>query len=113
MIIFSKALADQATVWEALRASESCQNLPPDLLRFSAQKRPVVMWNLTTHCNLACQHCYMDAGREAGTEMSLEEGIHLVDELADMRCPSSSSPAASLFSVAISMHWPSTPARWA
>ena len=28
MIIFSKALADQATVWEALRASESCQNLP-------------------------------------------------------------------------------------
>ena len=87
MIIFSKALADQATVWEALRASESCQNLPPDLLRFSAQKRPVVMWNLTTHCNLACQHCYMDAGREAGTEMSLEEGIHLVDELADMKVP--------------------------
>jgi radical SAM protein with 4Fe4S-binding SPASM domain len=87
MIIFSKALADQATVWEALRASESCQNLPPDLLRFSAQSKPVVMWNLTAHCNLACQHCYMDAGREAGTEMSLEEGIHLVDELAGMLVP--------------------------
>jgi radical SAM protein with 4Fe4S-binding SPASM domain len=87
MIIFSKALADQATVWEALRASESCQNLPPDLLRFSAQSKPVVMWNLTTHCNLACQHCYMDAGREAGAEMSLEEGIHLVDELAGMLVP--------------------------
>ena len=87
MIIFSKALADQATVWEALRASESCQNLPPDLLRFSAQSKPVVMWNLTAHCNLACQHCYMDAGREAGTEMSLEEGIHLVDELAEMKVP--------------------------
>ena len=87
MIIFSKALADQATVWEALRASESCQNLPPDLLRFSAQKRPVVMWNLTTHCNLACQHCYMDAGHEAREEMSLEEGIHLVDELAEMKVP--------------------------
>ena len=75
MIIFSKALADQATVWEALRASESCQNLPPDLLRFSAQSKPVVMWNLTAHCNLACQHCYMDASREAREEMSLEEGI--------------------------------------
>jgi radical SAM protein with 4Fe4S-binding SPASM domain len=87
MIIFSKALADQATVWEALRASESCQNLPPDLLRFSAQSKPVVMWNLTQHCNLACQHCYMDAGREAQTEMSLEEGIHLVDELAGMLVP--------------------------
>jgi radical SAM protein with 4Fe4S-binding SPASM domain len=90
MIIFSKALADQATVWEALRASESCQNLPPDLLRFSAQSKPVVMWNLTAHCNLACQHCYMDAGREAREareEMSLEEGIHLVDELAEMKVP--------------------------
>jgi Fe-coproporphyrin III synthase len=87
MIIFSKALADQATVWEALRASEVCQNLPPDLLRFSAQSKPVVMWNLTAHCNLACQHCYMDASREAREELSLEEGIHLVDELADMKVP--------------------------
>ncbi|MCK9567163.1 MAG: radical SAM protein [Methanothrix sp.] len=87
MIIFSKALADQATVWEALRASESCQNLPPDLLRFSAQSKPVVMWNLTAHCNLACQHCYMDAGHEAGEEMSLEESMHLVDELAEMKVP--------------------------
>ena len=64
MIIFSKALADQATVWEALRASESCENLSPDLLRFSAQTKPVVMWNLTQRCNLACKHCYMDASRD-------------------------------------------------
>lgn len=63
MIIFSKALADQATVWEALRRSESCQgqDIPADLLRFSAQTKPVVMWNLTRRCNLACSHCYMDA----------------------------------------------------
>lgn len=87
MIIFSKALADQATVWEALRASDSCQNLPPDLLRFSALKRPVVMWNLTSHCNLACQHCYMDAGRETRAEMSLEDGIGLVDDLAELKVP--------------------------
>ena len=56
MIIFSKALADQATVWEALRESESCQDVPADLLRFSAQTKPVVMWNLTRRCNLACSH---------------------------------------------------------
>ena len=87
MIIFSKALADQATVWEALRASETCQNLPPDLLRFSAQTKPVVMWNLTRRCNLACQHCYMDASREARDEMSLEEGMHLVDDLAELKVP--------------------------
>ena len=87
MIIFSKALADQATVWEALRASESCENVSPDLLRFSAQTKPVVMWNLTQRCNLACKHCYMDASREAGDEMSLEEGIHLVDDLAELKVP--------------------------
>ncbi len=87
MIIFSKALADQSTVWEALHASDSCQNLPPDLLRFSAQKRPVVMWNLTAHCNLACQHCYMDASQEKQEEMSLEKSIGLVDELAELKVP--------------------------
>ena len=87
MIIFSKALADQATVWEALRASESCENVSPDLLRFSAQTKPVVMWNLTQRCNLACKHCYMDASREAGDEMPLEEGIHLVDGLAELKVP--------------------------
>ena len=87
MIIFSKALADQGTVWEALRASETCQNLPPDLIRFSAQSKPVVMWNLTRRCNLACQHCYMDAEKEASEELSLEEGIRLVDDLAALKIP--------------------------
>jgi len=87
MIIFSKVLADQATVWEALRATEGCQSLPPDLIRFSAQTKPVVMWNLTRQCNLACRHCYMDARGKADDEMSLEEGIHLEDELADLKIP--------------------------
>jgi len=87
MIVFSKALADQATVWKALRASDGCAALPPDLLRFSAQSRPVVMWNLTQRCNLACKHCYMDASQEARAEMSLEEGVRLVDELAALRFP--------------------------
>jgi len=87
MIIFSKALADQATVWEALRASDNCQNLPADLLRFSAQTRPVVMWNLTKACNLSCQHCYMDASEKAREEMTLEESVSLVDELADLKIP--------------------------
>ncbi|VVB70854.1 Coenzyme PQQ synthesis protein E [uncultured archaeon] len=87
MIIFSKALADQATVWEALRASDSCESLPPDLLRFSAQTKPVVMWNITAQCNLACQHCYMDAQVKAREEMTLEEGLRLVDSLAEMKVP--------------------------
>jgi len=87
MIIFSKALADQATVWETLRDSETCQSLPPDLVRFSAKSRPVVMWNITRHCNLACSHCYMDAKSDSRDEMSLEEGISLEDDLSDLKIP--------------------------
>lgn len=87
MIIFSKALADQATVWKALRASETCENLPPDLARFSGQSRPVVMWNLTRQCNLSCDHCYLDAQGVARDELGLEEGIRVIDGLAEMRVP--------------------------
>lgn len=87
MIIFSKALADQATVWEALRQSQTCENLPPDLVRFSTEAKPVVMWNLTRQCNLACDHCYMDAKAEGREELSLEEGVRLIDDLADLKIP--------------------------
>jgi radical SAM protein with 4Fe4S-binding SPASM domain len=87
MIIFSKALADSATVWEALRASQTCENLPPDLVRFSTQAKPVVMWNLTRQCNLSCDHCYMDARPDGREELSLEEGIRLVNDLADLKVP--------------------------
>ena len=87
MIIFSKALADQATVWKALRASETCENLPPDLVRFSGMSRPVVMWNLTRWCNLSCDHCYLDARGETRDELGLEEGIRLIDDLAEMNVP--------------------------
>ncbi|MCJ7445109.1 MAG: radical SAM protein [Methanotrichaceae archaeon] len=87
MIIFSKALADNATVWEALRVSQNCEQLTPDMVRFSTQHRPVVMWNLTRQCNLSCDHCYMDAGNESQQELNLEEGIRLIDELADLKVP--------------------------
>jgi radical SAM protein with 4Fe4S-binding SPASM domain len=87
VIVFSKALADQATVWKTLHAAEGCKNLPPELLRFSAQNRPVVMWNLTRQCNLACAHCYMDADSARKEELSLEEGIRIIDELAELEIP--------------------------
>jgi radical SAM protein with 4Fe4S-binding SPASM domain len=87
VIVFSKALADQATVWKTLHASDGCENLPPELLRFSAQNRPVVMWNLTKQCNLACAHCYMDARPEDRDELSLEEGIRIIDQLAELEVP--------------------------
>lgn len=88
MIIFSKALADQATVWDALRAAEEVgEPVPDDMIRFSGQTKPVVMWNITRRCNLACEHCYIDATAAAAEELRLEEGIRLIDELAELEIP--------------------------
>lgn len=43
----------------------------------------VVSWNLTRRCNLACDHCYLDAAARAGAdELSTERCLAIVDELA-------------------------------
>ena len=38
-------------------------DLPSHLLQFSADKKPVVVWNVTKQCNLKCVHCYAKATR--------------------------------------------------
>ena len=65
-------------------------NMPhPDASPFA---RPyVVSWNLTYRCNLACEHCYLDAGGTplVGTEnfadrseLGTEECFRVIDEIA-------------------------------
>ncbi len=65
-------------------------NMPhPDASAFA---RPyVVSWNLTYRCNLACEHCYLDAGGTplVGTEnfadrseLGTEECFRVIDEIA-------------------------------
>lgn len=88
MIIFSKVLADKATVWEAIRAKEiASAKAPDDLIRFSSEAKPVIMWNITRECNLSCQHCYMDARTQHPDEWTLEEGFKFIDEMADLEMP--------------------------
>ena len=88
MIIFSKVLADRATVWEAIRAKEmAAKDAPDDLIRFSSEIKPVVMWNITRACNLRCKHCYLDAKDAHPDELTLEEGKAFIDDLADMGIP--------------------------
>lgn len=41
------------------------------------------VWNITQACNLRCKHCYQSAGpRPAPDELTLEERLHVVDQLA-------------------------------
>lgn len=89
MIIFSKILADKATVWAALRAKEmAAAEAPDDLIRFSSERKPVVMWNITRACNLRCEHCYARAvSGPHPDELTLEEGTRFIDELAELTIP--------------------------
>jgi len=64
----------------------------PALSRVEGFARPyVVSWNLTYRCNLACEHCYLDAGGspQVGTEnfadrseLGTEECFRVIDDIA-------------------------------
>ncbi len=70
---------------------------PADALRYgigkrpfrtAAQRRPVVVWNITRRCNLHCVHCYSDSDcRKYDGELSLAECRSVVDDLAEFRIP--------------------------
>ncbi len=43
----------------------------------------LVVWNYTDACNLRCKHCYQGAGKMSNDELSLDERLNIVDQLAD------------------------------
>lgn len=88
MIVFSKLLSDNGTVYEAMRARyRRSKDVEDSLIRFSSDLRPVVMWNLTRQCNLDCRHCYLDAKDPHPDELTLKEGKELIDDLSKMEVP--------------------------
>jgi radical SAM protein with 4Fe4S-binding SPASM domain len=66
-----------------------------DRLRYGAAagrdpeaRGPVVVWNVTRRCGLACRHCYAAATDAPDpAELSTTEGMALLDDLAVMGCP--------------------------
>lgn len=49
---------------------------------------PVVVWNSTRACNLACRHCYASASAgRAEDELTTEEGRTFLESLARLRVP--------------------------
>ena len=88
MIGISKLYCGTVEPSDALRYGRRSKDLPSHLLQFSADKRPVVVWNVTRACNLRCVHCYAKAQKQGGPEeLTHEEGIALLDDLADFGVP--------------------------
>ncbi|MCJ8500009.1 12,18-didecarboxysiroheme deacetylase [Desulfatitalea alkaliphila] len=88
MIGISKLYCGTVEPSDALRYGRHSSQLPSHLLQFSADKRPVVVWNVTRACNLKCVHCYAHA-TDDGTadELSHAEGRRLIDDLAAFGVP--------------------------
>jgi Fe-coproporphyrin III synthase len=64
-------------------------SVPGRYLAFTGMRRPVVFWNLTDRCNLACTHCYSRSGPERGQsgELRTSEAFVVIDDLAEMGVP--------------------------
>src|SRR5579883_3590260 len=44
-----------------------------------------VTWEITAACNIACVHCLSSSGRRRPRELTTEQSLALVDELAEMQ----------------------------
>ena len=86
MIGISKLYMGQVEVSDPLRYGRHSAKLPSHLLQFSADKKPVVVWNVTSACNLACTHCYA-ATQGTPDELTTGEAFALIDDLAAFGCP--------------------------
>jgi 12,18-didecarboxysiroheme deacetylase len=88
MIGISKLYCGTVEPSDPLRYGRRAKDLPSHLLQFSADKKPVVVWNVTKACNLRCIHCYASAdNRPAENELTTEEGFRLLEDLAQFGCP--------------------------
>jgi len=62
-----------------------------DALRYQrpfGQRKPVVVWNCTSRCNLDCIHCYAQSGREQrDEELTTSEAREMIRDLAEFGVP--------------------------
>ena len=88
MIGCTKLLCGTATVSDIVKYGRNSQNLPPQMLQFSSDATPLVVWNSTNRCNLSCQHCYINAeDRDYAGEFTTEEAKKFIDDLASIHVP--------------------------
>lgn len=88
MIGISKLYCGAVEAADVLRYGRHSRNLPSHLLQFAADKRPVVVWNVTRRCNLKCVHCYAQATATGDRdELTLEQGLAVLADLKAFGVP--------------------------
>jgi len=54
----------------------------------AAERRPIVVWNITRRCNLKCLHCYQDSDSKFYPgELDWNQCVGVVDDLAQFKVP--------------------------
>lgn len=89
MIGISKLYLGTVEPSDALRYGRHSSKLPSHLLQFSTDKKPVVVWNCTRACNLACIHCYAGSNAKClpENELTTDEAKVMIDDLASFGIP--------------------------
>jgi len=88
MVGVSKLYCGAVEPGDVLRYGRRAQSLPAHLLQFSADKKPVVVFNVTRRCNLKCLHCYAQATAAAAPdELNHAEALALLQDLKDFGVP--------------------------
>ena len=50
---------------------------------FDNQYVSTILWSITGRCNYRCRHCFMDAPNAASGELSTDEMLDLIDQMAE------------------------------
>ncbi len=88
MIGVSKLLCGLISPQDILRYGRRSDSLPSNMLQFSADKKPIVVWNMTRACNLSCLHCYASANcAPDADELTTAEAVKFIDDIAAFGAP--------------------------
>jgi len=83
MINFTRLLCGVSQPADALR-----YGMGHDAPASAAERRPIVVWNITRRCNLKCVHCYSDSdARDYPGELTWEQCRAVIDDLAVFGVP--------------------------
>lgn len=90
MINISKLYCEQLTPGDWLRYGiQGGQQKNESVPEQARLRHPIVVWNITSCCNLKCLHCYNDSGANVrSSEATTQEAKVVLDDLATYGVPS-------------------------
>ena len=83
MIPLTKIISNKATISKKL-TYKSNDVIPKKLVKWSESLIPIIVWNITSKCNLKCSHCYASFNDD---ELNTKEAKLIIEDLAEFGVP--------------------------